>query len=109
MAGTAQMTELLNKLRMTPFANIGTYKVIQFEDYLTQKRKDEQGEYPIALPPSDVVKFYLNDGSSITIRPSGTEPKCKFYYSAVGSSESIVKAKIPELHQMFCKTYKIDS
>lgn len=109
MAGTAKMMELLNKLRLTPFANIGSYKVIQFEDYLTQKRKDEQGEYPIALPPSDVVKFSLNDGSSITVRPSGTEPKCKFYYSAVGSSDSIVKAKIPELHKMLCETYKIES
>jgi len=109
MAGTVKMTELLTKLRATPFANIGSYKVVQFEDYLTQTRKDEQGEYQIALPPSDVVKFSLNDGSSIAIRPSGTEPKCKFYYSAVGSSESAVKAKIPELHKMLCETYKIES
>lgn len=107
LEGNQSMKQLLMKLRTTPFANIGTYKVVQFDDYLYQLRKDELGEYPIALPPSDVVKFTLADGSSIAVRPSGTEPKCKFYYNAVGPSEHASKAKLSELHRMLLETYQI--
>ncbi len=106
--GSKLMSQLLDKLRKTPFANIGSYRVIAFEDYLTRERKDEEGTYLIELPAADVVKFFLADGSSITVRPSGTEPKCKFYYSVVGTSKAIVSAKIPQLHQMFCATYGIE-
>ena len=46
----------------------------------------------ITLPKSDVLCFYLEDGGSVIIRPSGTEPKIKVYYSAKGESEDAAKA-----------------
>jgi phosphoglucomutase len=108
VTGTANIAEMLTRLRRTPFKPIGSFKVVQFEDYLTQVRKTEHGQFAIALPSSDVIKFTLEEGSSITVRPSGTEPKCKFYYSAVGKSASELKNKVAALHQLLCTTYHIN-
>src|SRR5690554_3919027 len=62
-------------------------KLITIEDYTTSQRldviKDEYGE--IMLPVSDVVKFIYSDGSWVVMRPSGTEPKLKIYYQAIGN------------------------
>ena len=46
-----------------------------------------------------VLKYYLEDGSTIAIRPSGTEPKCKFYYGAVGTSQKEVDVKPDAMHK----------
>ena len=48
---------------------------------------------PIDLPKSNVLKYYLEDGSWIAARPSGTEPKCKFYFSIKGSDAKDASAK----------------
>ena len=53
----------------------------------------------INLPKSNVLKFFLKDGSTIAIRPSGTEPKCKFYYGAVGKTEDDVTSKTVRMHK----------
>ena len=58
-------------------------------------RKEETG-----LPKSDVVKFFLKDNSTITIRPSGTEPKLKIYFFANGQS------RIDELKELFSRFIK---
>lgn len=62
-------------------------KLITIEDYTTSQRldviKDEYGK--IMLPVSDVVKFIYSDGSWVVMRPSGTEPKLKIYYQAIGN------------------------
>lgn len=54
------------------------------KDYLDQKETNlETSEVkPIDLPKSDVLQFFLIDGSKVTVRPSGTEPKIKFYFGA---------------------------
>lgn len=49
------------------------------------------------FPRSNVLKFLFEDGSWVAVSPSGTEPKCKFYYSAVADSLSPAKAKLDEL------------
>ena len=67
--------------------HIGDYKF----GYIVYKDKKE----PTNLPKSDVVKFFLNDNSTITIRPSGTEPKLKVYYFANGQK------RIDELKELF--------
>ena len=67
--------------------HIGDYKL----GYIIYKDKKE----PTNLPKSDVVKFFLNDQSTITIRPSGTEPKLKVYYFANGQK------RIDELKELF--------
>jgi len=108
-SGIAKMEQLMKKLRQVPFTNIGSYKVIRFDDYQQRVWKDERGEHPIELPSADVVKFYLNDGSYIAVRPSGTEPKCRFYYNVVAASESALTDKVEKMHQMFMKTYDISA
>jgi len=108
-SGIAKMEQLMKKLRQVPFTNIGSYKVIRFDDYQQRAWKDERGEHPIELPSADVVKFYLNDGSYIAVRPSVTEPKCRFYYNVVAASESALTDKVEKMHQMFMKTYDISA
>ena len=61
------------------FARVFEYNVVKFTDY--SKGVDD-------LPPADVVKFELDDGSSVIIRPSGTEPKIKVYTSTVSKDLS---------------------
>ena len=50
------------------------------------------------LPSSDVIKYFLEDGSTLVLRPSGTEPKMKFYIEAVGPSLDGLKDKIEAIN-----------
>jgi phosphoglucomutase len=87
-AGITQIKEMMNVIRKnTPldFAGIKT-KIVK--DYLTQKLidlTDATKNADISLPKSDVLQFVLEDESIITLRPSGTEPKIKFYFSVNAS------------------------
>lgn len=90
--GSKNMYLMLTHFRKTPLTIINSKKVTIIEDYLVSKRFIGAKEEVIDLPKSDVIKYFLEDGSSITIRPSGTEPKCKFYYCFI-SKESIKKAQ----------------
>ena len=53
--------------------------MVQVDDIEKSVRLTKQSTSPINLPKSNVVKLYLEDGSTVTVRPSGTEPKVKFY------------------------------
>ena len=79
-AGAQRIQEILATLRKTSVETINDVKVIRFEDY---NGKEEE---LCGFTKSDVLKYYLEDGSWIAIRPSGTEPKCKFYYCIKGTS-----------------------
>ena len=70
-------------LRENPPAQIGGQDVIIVEDYAasTRENKQLQKTESIEIPKSNVLIFYLADGSKIAARPSGTEPKIKFYIS----------------------------
>jgi phosphoglucomutase len=70
-------------LRENPPAQIGGQDVIIVEDYVasTRENKQLQKTESIEIPKSNVLIFYLADGSKIAARPSGTEPKIKFYIS----------------------------
>jgi phosphoglucomutase len=104
--GQEKLLNLMVALRKTPFKSIAKIKVKQFLDYQQQVSKDDQGHIlPIALPKSDVVQFNLEDGSQIIVRPSGTEPKCKFYYMIRGESADACAAKLTQLKQSFDATY----
>jgi phosphoglucomutase len=50
---------------------------------------------------SNVLRFILEDGSWIAVRPSGTEPKCKFYFSVRGKNRAEAEAKLPEIKKAF--------
>jgi len=69
------------------------------EDYKLQTRKFVETEKIelIDLPKSDVIKVYFKDGSWFAVRPSGTEPKLKIYYSTVGNSSEISKSIMNKL------------
>ncbi len=80
-AGAQRIKEIMNNLRKNAPKTIGGVKVIKSEDYASSTRSDGT---TIDLPKSNVLKYYLEDGSWIAARPSGTEPKCKFYFSIKG-------------------------
>ena len=72
---------------------IGGAKVTVVRDYktATQKCLETGEETEIRLPKSNVLEFVLGGNGSVIVRPSGTEPKVKFYYTAVGENEVLAK------------------
>jgi len=85
--GTEEISAIMKNLRENPFTEIATSKVIRLEDYANATYKDiEQGTSgTMEIPKSNVLIFYTEDGSKIAARPSGTEPKIKFYISVSAS------------------------
>ena len=77
--GQAKMDNLMNTLHNDPFIEINGLKVVKVDDIEKGIRLTKDGKEAINLPKSNVVKLYLEDGSIVTVRPSGTEPKVKFY------------------------------
>ena len=86
-AGAERIQEILTTLRNDVPSSIHGIDVVRFEDYKTCRivENDKVSELT-GFDKSDVLKFYLADGSWIAVRPSGTEPKCKFYYCICGDS-----------------------
>ncbi|NRB52721.1 MAG: phospho-sugar mutase [Saprospiraceae bacterium] len=82
-SGAEEIKALMEALRKTPPATLGGGKVVTIKDYLSSESTDmATGEKTkIDLPASNVLQFFTEDGSIISARPSGTEPKIKFYCS----------------------------
>ena len=78
ITGKEEVTRIMNTLRENNLNKISTYKVKRIEDY---------NEGYLDFPKSNVLRYILEDGSFVAIRPSGTEPKYKIYYSLVAKSE----------------------
>ncbi|MDA3957322.1 phospho-sugar mutase [Oceanispirochaeta sp.] len=86
-SGQDVMASLMTKLRSTPPSTLGGVTVTAFKDYqegTTRNLVTSELDTDIDLPASNVLQFLLEDGSLITARPSGTEPKIKFYASICG-------------------------
>ena len=81
-AGAEEILSMMKKIRNNPPSYINNSQVIEIYDYKNSIKKSilTNEESPIDLPQSDVLQFILKDGSKISIRPSGTEPKIKFYF-----------------------------
>ncbi len=81
-------------------------KVLYIEDYLTQKQYNESRNVvkSLKLPKSNVLKFILEDHSWFCIRPSGTEPKIKFYFSVIGDTMENAKSTADHLIEEVMKT-----
>ena len=78
--GQAKMDSLMNVMHNNPFITINGLKVVAVDDIEKQQHFELNGKVsPINLPKANVVKLFLEDGSLVTVRPSGTEPKVKFY------------------------------
>ncbi len=80
--GAEEIRKMMLNYRKDPPAQINKLKVTLVKDYLSLLEKDliTGKEKAIDLPKSDVLQFFLEDGSRISVRPSGTEPKIKFYF-----------------------------
>ena len=99
-AGANRIKEILANLRKDSPAEIGGTKVVKSEDYkeCLIKEGDKVTELT-GFTKSDVLKYYLEDGSWIAVRPSGTEPKCKFYYCIKGASKEDAHNKTVHFQQ----------
>lgn len=90
MDGASEIKQMMIDLREKPVKEINGQRVVCIEDYQSSKGKDLMNgeEFGIAIPKSNVLIYYLEDGSKICARPSGTEPKIKFYFSVNCAIES---------------------
>ena len=97
--GLAKIQEILNKLREDTPTAFGNYKVVSARDYKADTIKNMvTGEVtPTGLPSSNVLYYDLEDDAWVCVRPSGTEPKVKFYYGVKGSSLEDADAKSAKL------------
>lgn len=86
--GQAKIQEIMNTLRNGAPAEVGGYKVLSARDYKLDTIKDMvTGEVkPTGLPESNVLYYDMTDDAWLCVRPSGTEPKIKFYYGIKGTS-----------------------
>nr|WP_317282933.1 phospho-sugar mutase [uncultured Sellimonas sp.] len=93
--GLAKIKEILETLRNNPPVKVGEYEVLKARDYEADTIKDlTTGEITsTGLPKSNVLYYDLTDDAWICVRPSGTEPKVKFYYGIKGASLEDADAK----------------
>ena len=97
--GLAKIQSIMETLRSNTPAQVGSYHVVSARDYKLDTITDmATGEVkPTGLPSSNVLYYDLNDGAWICVRPSGTEPKIKFYYGIKGTSMEDADAKAESL------------
>ncbi len=95
--GAQKITSLVNGLRNDPPKKVGDIEVLEMEDYASQKMMDA------GFPNSDVLRFIMKDGSWVAVRPSGTEPKCKFYFCIVAPTRAEADEKLQNMRAVFEK------
>jgi len=95
ISGLQEINQMMIDFRENPVLEIDGQRVVCIEDYQNSTAKNMfTGETEsIAIPKSDVLIYYLEDGSKICARPSGTEPKIKFYFSVTMPFDNIENAK----------------
>ncbi len=99
-SGASEMDQIMETLRNKPFKSLLGYNVVCTEDYLLSVRVKDGKKEKIDLPKSNVLRFTFSDGSVLAVRPSGTEPKVKFYVSIV---EQEREAAIEKTDMFFMK------
>ncbi|MEJ5267552.1 MAG: phospho-sugar mutase [Bacteroidales bacterium] len=90
ISGLQEIKQMMENFRNSTPQTINSVKVVMLHDFLKSKSVDMISDlrYDINLPKSDVLQFDLKDGTKITVRPSGTEPKIKFYVSVKDKLDS---------------------
>ena len=103
--GAEKIKQLLNDIRNNPPKELGKYKVTAFSDYNSSIKNDfiSGKQKEIELPKSNVLYFDLEENSWCCVRPSGTEPKVKFYMGVKGSSIEDAQNKLDELTEAMRK------
>jgi phosphoglucomutase len=99
--GAEAIQEILASFRSENLTQIGHFQIVSSEDYLTSMRKSGTSQEEIQLPKSNVLKYIFADGSWVCLRPSGTEPKVKFYFGVNGQNMDETKEKLFELEKAF--------
>jgi len=96
--GAAEINKMMIGLRENPLTEINGQRVLMVEDYKASIAKNllSGEEEALTLPKSDVLIYYLEDGTKICARPSGTEPKIKFYFSVNEPLDDIANFKAVE-------------
>ena len=95
--GAEKIQQLLRDLRNNPPASAANIDIVKVEDYESKEMLD------LGFPKSNVLKYILADGSWVAVRPSGTEPKCKYYYCVVAENESAANDKLAAFKKVFEK------
>ena len=93
--GADKIKALVNGLRNDPPKSAAGITVVKMEDY----ESDEMSA--LGFPKSNVLRFILEDGSWVAVRPSGTEPKCKFYFSIRGKDRADAESRLPAIKSTF--------
>ncbi len=101
--GSKRIKQIMTHFQTTEIPSFAGIRIVAKEDYRRLERIDNGVVSTLDYPPSDVIKYFLEDGSWIAIRPSGTEPKCKFYYCVTDVSKEASLAKFERLKQAVAK------
>jgi phosphoglucomutase len=89
-AGAEEIEKIMSDFRSSPPESLNGSRLTKVIDYLSSEEKDlESGKTkPVNLPKSNVLQFFTEDGSKVSVRPSGTEPKIKFYFGVKAPLDS---------------------
>jgi phosphoglucomutase len=99
--GAEMIQRILTSFRTEPLTALGNVAVKTSEDYLTGISVSHAGKEQIDLPKSNVLKYTFEDGSWVCLRPSGTEPKVKFYFGVNSRELEQSKIKLQEIEKNF--------
>lgn len=104
-SGMEKMAQIMKDIRSHRPETIGGLRVIAYADYEQSVLYDivNQSQQTISLPKSNVLEYQLEGGASVILRPSGTEPKIKAYYTSIGSSFEEAKEIEARLQEDFTK------
>ena len=97
--GLTRQRSLLKKLHKEPLKALGERNVVRYADYLSGRQFDYKTGYEknIDLPKNDMLEYVFDDGCSLVIRPSGTEPKLKIYYFAAADTFGLSKKWVEDM------------
>lgn len=107
-SGMNKMDEIMTTLRNNPLTAIAGIPVVRFDDYKASTSKDiaSGAVTELTLPKSNVLAFFLEGGSKVIVRPSGTEPKIKTYLTAKQPTRAEAEALEKKLHDEFSKNFQ---
>lgn len=105
--GANEMKRIMNTLHKDRIRAIGDTNVVRIEDYEHSIVREVDKEYYLTQPRANLIKIYLENGSFIAVRPSGTEPKIKFYTCVVSDDPNSAKDKPQQLYDSIKKTLDI--
>ncbi|MBR1867402.1 MAG: phospho-sugar mutase [Clostridia bacterium] len=96
-----EMNAVVEKVREKKIDSIGIYNVSSIRDYMSGTRKDSDGETRLDVKGINCLYFELLNGGFICLRPSGTEPKLKIYYSVRAKDKDLAEKQLGELRESF--------